>query len=400
MGRFLHRTITGFLLAAGHLLPGQGDSTPLIALREVQNCDGCHNGGRSQQPVLWRRCTLDCQGCHTDPAGAGPRSEWGYYYANDQMAMVNFFKPEDPLKNQGFFSVHYDGRLTVLKQDGGNQQTFPMSSELTMRVKPLTRWLHFSYSALLLGRPEDMSFRIVNEGDRRFRERWSVMVDALPMNTYVRAYRGQPMYGLRRPNHTLWIRERIGLGPFATTEAVEAGGTPNVPYWRVSSMSGDPYIAASRRQKGSTWHGGFRGVTLGWHINGSGWNTSSDTHNITMNAVGSGGNAFGLILYGERNWRDVEVLAEATDVSPFDPSRVHPSSSISEYTIAWGGFTGIMFGLIQEEMLTAAGESKRQNLFVDLHPVPILQLELWKREESGVRRVSDTLAILHLLADF
>src|SRR5690606_9251731 len=120
-------------------------------------------------------------------------------------------------------------------------------------------------------------------------------------------YRGQPLYGVRRPNHTLWIRERIGLDQFAMTEAIEVGGTPNVPYLRGSLMQGDPYANDEDKQKGSSFHGGFRGVTLGWHVNGSTWSTESEKTAIKMQALGAGLKPWKFVLMAERNWRDVEV---------------------------------------------------------------------------------------------
>lgn len=374
-------------------------ATPLIALREVQNCDGCHKGGRSQKPFLLRRCSLDCVGCHVDPAGAGARNEWGFYYSHDQMAMVNFLQPIDPLRDESRFDAHVDSRIT-LQKTATDTHTFPMSTEFNFRLKPFKDYLSVAYTPLLLGKVDDPLFRIVNEGDRRFRERYAVMIDKIPLNTYVRAYRGAPMYGLRRPNHTLWIREKIGLGPYATTDAVDVGGTPNVPYWRVSKMTGDPYVPQDFRQQGQSYHGGFRGVTLGWHVNVSGWQTASATHEVTMNAVGYGINAFGLLLYSETNDRQVKVLETATATTEADAHKVHPSNKISEHTVAFAGILGVMFGAIQENYEDADGKSQRINYFLDLHPIPFFQFELWLRRESGLRDLSDTLMIFHLYGDF
>jgi hypothetical protein len=344
---------------------------------------------------------LDCQGCHIDPAGGGPRNQWGYYYSHDQLAMVNFIKPIDPLADKSFFDLHYDGRNTN-RQVGGKVQTFPMSSEFSIRVRPLVSHLHLTYQNMLLGQVGDRSFRIINEGDRRFREKYSVMIDALPFNTYVRKYRGTPMYGIRRPNHTLWIRQRIGLDQYATTDAVEIGGTPNVPFFRVSKMDGDPYAAASRRQAGTSYHAGMRGVTLGWHVNASGWDTKSEEQQIKMQAFGGGLNIFKLLLYGEQNVRTVTARSAEleTPVSPYDPTYVHPSSTISEYTVAFAGLRGLMVGAVAEDLKAVSGHSKRLNFFLDMHPIPFLQFEIWHRKESGVREFTDLLGILHLYADF
>lgn len=380
--------------------------TPILALKEVQNCAGCHKPGRSQKPFLDRRCTLDCQGCHVDPSGAGARSQWGYYYtqAKEGVAAVNFYEPQDPLQDKSIFDIHYDGRL-IRRDLPDKTRTFPMSSEFTFRLRPFVRFLHLTYSSLLLGNPYDKTFRMVREGDRGYRERFSAMVDEIPLNTYVRAYRGIPMYGLRRPNHTLWIRERIGLDQFATTDAVEIGTSPNVPFFRASYMKGDPYVDLHLRQKGMSFHGGVRGVTLGWHFNGSGWKTKSEVAEINMSAVGAGLNVFGLILYGEQNRRRVNIDPSLEDaIAAGDesetPIKIHPSSFIKEYTVAFAGVPGVIFGGIFESLKDDYNNSERRSAFIDVHPIPNIQIEYWRRFETGSRTLADSLAIAHWYLDF
>src|SRR5687768_2640390 len=86
-------------------------ATPLIALKESNNCGGCHKPGRSQRPFLERRCTLNCQGCHIDPSGGGGRNQWGAYYtqADSGVAALNFFEPADPLTDTSRADIHFDG---------------------------------------------------------------------------------------------------------------------------------------------------------------------------------------------------------------------------------------------------------------------------------------------------
>jgi len=381
-------------------------ATPTLALKEAQNCGGCHKPGRSQKPFFERRCTLDCQGCHIDPSGAGARSQWGFYYthAKEGVAALNFFEPKDPLQDESRFDLHYDAR--VIRRDlPSKTRTFPMSSEFTGRVRPFVRYLHLSYTSLLLGDPSDEVFHMVREGDRGYRERYAVMVDQIPMNTYVRAYRGTPMYGLRRPNHTLWIRERIGLDQFATTEAVELGTSPNVPFFRASYMRGDPYVDDDLKQKGMSFHGGVRGVTLGWHINGSGWRTKSELAEIDMQAVGAGMNILGLILYGEQNKRKVDIDSTleremASGATAETPIRIHPTSTIREYSASFAGIPGVIFGGVLESLIDDFNSSKRRSFFFDFHPIPNLQLEFWRRYESGSHELADSLAIAHWYFDF
>lgn len=383
-------------------ITGIATATPLLALKEANNCQACHNPGRSQKPFFQRRCTLDCQGCHIDPAGGGPRNAWGSYYVNAQLPALTFYRPQDPLKDRSVFDVHGDARyLRRWAEDG--KRDFPMASEYSLRIRPLVETLHLTYQALLLGRIDDSHLRNDRDDPRRYREKYAVMIDHIPLNLYVRASRGQPMYGLRRPNHSLWIRERLGLDQFATTEALEAGGSPNVPFMRASFMFGDPYAKPEDRQRGTTFHGGVRGVTLGWHLNGSTWDSESDKARIKMRALGAGLKPGTFVLMGERNWRKVEEKVLTSDQSLKLRSlapRVHPSSEITEWTIAFTGIPGVILGGVQEYLIDPTQESQRRSVFIDLHPIPYLQVEVWRRLETGTRRLVDTLATAHLYYDF
>src|SRR5690606_14529968 len=179
-------------------LSSESQATPLIALREANNFGGCHKPGRAQRPYFFRRCTLDCQGCHIPPSGAGPRNQWGYYYthANGGAASVSFIQPQDPLEDESRWDAHFDGR-TIRRDTHAKSRVFPMSAEASLRLRPFVNYLHLEYQALFLGRVDDKMFRMVRQGDRQYREKYSIMVDQIPLNTYVRAYRGTPMYGLR-----------------------------------------------------------------------------------------------------------------------------------------------------------------------------------------------------------
>jgi hypothetical protein len=378
-------------------------ATPLLAIKEANNCQGCHNPGRSQRPPLERRCTLDCQGCHVDPSGAGPRNQWGYYYSQDQLATFNFFKPQDPLKDESRFDLHADGRI-IKRQVGDEERTFPMSEEISLRVRPFVKYLSLTYQAMLLGRVGDQSFRATRSDERRFREKYSIMVDNLPLNTYIRAYRGAPMYGLREPNHSLWIRERIGMDQFAQTDAVQIGGTPNVPFFHASVMQGDPAAEPEDRQKGVSTHFGMRGVSFGWHLFGDTWNTASEKNAIEMRQLAAGVKPWKFIFTGQRNWRKVtDKLGDLTGAEraelESEAPRVHPSSRIDQLTSAFSHW-GVTLGRVDEKLDDTTRDSRRKSYFVDFHPIPFLQFEIWRRFETGTNELTDTLAILHLYADY
>lgn len=52
---------------------------PWLSNRYAQNCAGCHAPGRANRVPKERRCTLSCQGCHTNPNGGGMRNQYGVW---------------------------------------------------------------------------------------------------------------------------------------------------------------------------------------------------------------------------------------------------------------------------------------------------------------------------------
>lgn len=69
-----------FLIIASSLIliqPVVGE--PWLANRYAQNCAGCHAPGRANRVPKDRRCTLSCQGCHTNPNGGGMRNHYGLW---------------------------------------------------------------------------------------------------------------------------------------------------------------------------------------------------------------------------------------------------------------------------------------------------------------------------------
>ncbi|MBP9706444.1 MAG: hypothetical protein KBD78_02305 [Oligoflexales bacterium] len=385
-----------FLVLILHALPSFG--TPTLALKEAENCAGCHNPGRGQRPVLERRCTLDCQGCHIDPAGGGARNQWGKYYSYNVLSSVQLFQVQDPLQDLSYYDLHFDGRYMRMQEENSTKQ-FPMGAELTLRVRPFVNYLHLIYGLQALGRSKSEKLLEDDNNSRRFREKFAVMIDQLPMNLYLKAFRGQPNYGLRRPNHSLWIRERIGLDQFALTDGLEFGGTPNVPFFRATLMEGNPEDLEADRQKGYSAHGGFRGVTMAWHLNASLWKTSSEKTQIDMQAFGLGANFNDFIVYAERNWREVNKTVEYLNNGGInEPVFVHPSSKISELQVSYAGLHGLLFNVYLEQMKYEDEALQRKSVSMNVHLLPGLQLELWRRKNETLR-LMDTLMILHLYFD-
>lgn len=406
-------TLLAWLL---YVLPEVGLATPFYAVKESQNCGGCHKPGRAQRPVLERRCTLDCLGCHVDPNGAGPRNAWGYYFSQDQLSTWDFFSPQDPLEDMSRFDLHLDAR-SIYRQAGDEQRSFPMASELSLRLRPFVSGLHVVYQLLVMGRVGESSPKLRGIPSRRIVRKWAVMLDDLPMNLYVRWARGTPVYGLRHSNHALWIREQIGLDYFALQDSLAVGGSPNVPFFHINRLMGEPDRAPEDQQRGHSAHFGLRGVSFGWHVHASLWSTQSERTGIEMQAIGAGAHVWPLTLQVQRNFRVVRFRGEeavlqngsstgpqtgssaSSQASSQAGSRLHPTSTIDDLRLALSPLPGLTGGAQFEALVQPFRRSWRRSLFLQWNPVPFLQFEVWQRFESGSRSLRDTLVIGHVYGD-
>ena len=374
-------------------------ATPLYAINSSNLCGGCHNPGRSEVEVWKRRCTLDCQGCHVDPNGAGARNQWGYYFEHDSLAILNAIKPPDPLSDDSRFDVHYDGRF-IERRSSREKRDFPMNSEFTLRVRPFKKWLNVIYQANFLGR---IGHAKLSSKKTHVLEKMSMIVDHLPFNLYTKLFRGEPVYALRHSNHSRWIREKIGLSPFRTVDGLSFGGTPTVPFLHFSLMEGYHKDLEEDKQKGFSFHGGMRGVTLGWNLHSSLWRTESQKAKIEMNHIGGGLKIKDVIIAAERNWRTVkEKQLTALEKGRFTNKalRLHPDSEIGDYTLAYEPIQGVLISYVIETLSSSNVNSMRRSLILDLHPIPYIQFEVWKRVESGHRQLADTVFVSHLYWDF
>ena len=204
----------------------------LIALREADNCAGCHKPGRSQRPFLERRCTLDCQGCHVDPTGAGPRNQWGYYYSQDQSSLFHYQEPIDPLQDTSRFDLHFDGRVMQWDKANGERTTFPMAFEPGIRIRPFINYLHLTIRpywdaltiicfVLLTKEIEVISRKVFDYG-------------GCPFNTYVRYYRELPCMASKGPITAYGFDKELVLISLLQLTPMKSEELPNVPFFRVS----------------------------------------------------------------------------------------------------------------------------------------------------------------------
>ena len=121
-----------------------------------------------------------------------------------------------------------------------------------------------------------------------------------------------------------------------------------------------------------------------------------------MRSVDFGLKPWKFILMGERNWRQVTAIdASLGPEEAGEPAAapVFPSSRIDAWTVAFAGIPGVTIGHVSEELHDSLNASQRRSVFVNFHPLPFLQLEVWRRFETGTNHLIDTLGVLHLYAD-
>ena len=90
------------------------------------------------------------------------------------------------------------------------------------------------------------------------------------------------------------------------------------------------------------------------------------------------------------------MLAE---VSPYEKTFVQPSSTISEYDIAFVGIRGVILGGVYETLLDSYRNSTRKSAYLKLNLITFINFEYWLRYETGSRNLNDSFFIVHVYAD-
>jgi len=272
------------------------DATPQYAARAGRTCDNCHvSPNKWENPALAsRKCTLSCQGCHTDPSGGGMRTVSGRFYGRatipaiatsprptsdwdrnlfgrrDKATSYNsnipygpstmadapaymdsvsdrwaWFAPPGETRYGPFQGRYGDLRADPVLRIGGDFRmgmlfsqsslVFPMQVDVGTTVHPV------HHATILMnvgarGRVSGYSDTIDDSHTPYFRELF-VMTSEWPYQSYVKAGRFVPSYGLRLDDHTNRIRREFELDgslPESRVTGVEVGLSPNYPFLQAS----------------------------------------------------------------------------------------------------------------------------------------------------------------------
>lgn len=268
--------------------------TPLYSAREGRACDNCHLTPNAwvNPPLAERKCTMSCVSCHVDPAGGGLRNASGRFFGRSTLPMIatgprptmdwdrgafgfgrhdkvtsytdvlplgpttlaaardstwavhDFWARGTPavapsrfslfpgrygdLRSDPLFRFGWDFRLATVASQGA--VFFPMQADLEAAFQPVE---HLTLLAAVgaRGRTRGFTETVDGPGSPYLRQAYLLLHEA-PYQSYLKAGRFVPNYGLRLDNHTAFIRRGLDIDdalPEARVSGIEIGANPNYP---------------------------------------------------------------------------------------------------------------------------------------------------------------------------
>lgn len=335
---------------------------PQYAARAGRTCDNCHILPDWDTPVFsQRKRNLSCQTCHVDPAGGGMRTTAGRYYSRATLAMIatsprpyddwdrNFpglgrrdratpydeYMPVGPANftdaaaykdslhdkwawgtppgdtRYGPFAGRYkelnpdpvlrigaDIRLATLVSQ--STLIFPMQFDIGTALHPVH---HFTALMNIGARGQSSGYSDTFDDSHSpyFRELFA-MTNEWPYQTYAKAGRFVPSYGLRLDDHTNRIRREFELDgslPESRVLGVEVGAVASYPFLQASYFK-----LTSKYQEPDPWDildvddGWGAALNLGWRA--LGWSAGASAI-ARRRPLDEGGDTDTFGLYGSFN---------------------------------------------------------------------------------------------------
>lgn len=366
-------------------LAERAGATPLFSMQAAERCDTCHEMPDRLNPkwveenykISKRKCRLSCGVCHVNPSGGMLRNDASFIYGAKSLPSKTYI-PEDIqaglnlIKNNRFLTLGGDFRGLILSREGSdtNPLFFPMQADLYVNAN--------------VGKHITLLAQIGMErgGNSAVREEFLLLKD-FPYNSYIKAGKFIPTYGLRLEDHTAFIRTELAFDQSqsgAYVSGYEVGAEPVVVYGRFSQFNSDvtPAVGTDvKAARGVSGEVGWRGLWL--HLGASylHWDNLDNDSSKDRTAYGVSG-AFRpkwvpyldrLTYLFERDFRRDRVDGGGSDTN----EDADITFNELDYRIAKGLNLKLRYETYEPDNISGENVQKRYVAGVDLYPYPALK---------------------------
>ncbi|MBI3610526.1 MAG: hypothetical protein HY204_07490 [Nitrospirae bacterium] len=335
--------------------------------------------------------TLDCRACHVNPDGGGMRNEHGREFSIERLPLND--RTEDNEKAieaariNPYISFGTDLRFAYLRagQESASKYKdsfFPMQADLYIAFIPTDYFtLYYQDGVQASGSRETF-----------------LLIQRLPFNSDIKIGRFIPPYGLKVDDHTSFIREKLGFGPFGfgQVSGVEAGFAKSDWFGNAAvfnspeGSTGSPTLGQDRHAKGASATGGIKTnrVWLAGSIYDNRPGTEKDDY-----VGGYGALRLGLFtVMGERDRLHVEDRtangAKRTGSASYAELDFRPIRGIN---------TKLKYDRYDPDRAVSKDELNRYTFGMDLYPYPFTEVILQYRinKETPEIRNDQTIVMAH-----
>ena len=277
-------------------------------------------------------------------------------------------------------SIGFDIRFAYLvsERDGSFNEVsyFPMQADLYLAFKPLNHLTLYYQDG------------VEERGQSASRETF-VLIDDLPLGSYLKFGRFIPPYGLRLADHTSYIRERLGFGSprFGQDSGFEIGFDHHHLFTNVALVNGTGSFRDDNREKATSLTSGFKS-SLFW-LGGSFFQNKNPGNRSTNAGL------FGVFHL----WR-FTLLGEWDRLKRNDPADITGWASYGELDIEL--YRGIVARLKYDgtdpNQDVSQDELHRITIGMDIYPYPFTEILLQYRrnlEDPSIQN-DQFIAMVHL----
>lgn len=387
-------------------------ATPLFSMQAAEKCDTCHEMPDRSNPkwveenykISERKCRLSCGVCHINPSGGMLRNDSGFVFGTKVLP----WKTEIPeeiksglkvIKGNRFLTLGGDFRGLILSREGSdtNPLFFPMQADLYVNANV------GKHIALLT------QIGMERGGNSAVREEF-VMLKDFPYNSYIKAGKFIPPYGLRLDDHTAFIRTKTSFDhsqPGSYVAGYEVGAEPVLLFARFSQFNADvtPATNTGNTARGISGEAGWRGLWL--HLGASYFNIADFETSSTATTDRS---AYG--IFGALRLKWLPYLDKLTYLFEFDRRKDHIEGSGGstdedaditfnelDYKIGRGANIKLRYETYEPEEGSSDNIGRKRYLAgVDLYPYPFTELNIQYRinREEPEKADNDLFLLAHI----